>query len=99
MRQFKIQLPDWLHSPLSNEARSNDRTLNGEIINRIKHTVRLDFTDVAARIFMRRARKIRAKNPASNSPEMRDAERYEHYANLIQVGMNQIEDETSLEQS
>ncbi len=71
--------------------------MNGEIINRIKHTVRIDFTDVAARIFMRRARKIRAKNPASNSPEMQQAERYEHYANLVQVGMNQIEDQIKLE--
>lgn len=97
MKQFKLQLPSWLHARLSSDARMNRRSLGNEIVYRIQGTIDVVCTDVAARILMRYAKRLRASNPPLNSVAAKKAQLYEECARRIQVEMNQTEEDVRRE--
>lgn len=96
MKQFKLQLPSWLHSRLLTEARMNRRSLGNEIVYRVQGTIDVLCTDVAARILMRYAKRLRASNPPMNSVAAQKAKLYEECAKRIQLEMNQTEEDARL---
>ncbi|AUR22519.1 Arc family DNA-binding protein [Phaeobacter inhibens] len=98
MKQYKFAFPSWMHERLAFDARMNCRSLGSEIIYRLRKTVTLEFTDIGARLLMRRARKLRAKNPRAGSDESKLAAILEDIARTLQIEMNDIYEEARLGQ-
>lgn len=96
MKQFKLAFPSWMHERLALDARMNCRSLAGEIIFRLRQTIILEFTDIGARLLMRRAKKLRASSSARDSAAMRKAVILEDCARKLQVEMNDLNEEMRL---
>lgn len=90
MQQFKLNLPSWLHGSLKLDASMNRRSLSSEIIYQLERRATLSYTDVAARILMRQAKKLRARNPTPGSRTMKKVQVYESLAHDIQLEMNKL---------